>query len=129
MVLSAWDLTIRMRQWSIQRSVANALNAATAAHEAIDIVRIATSVTERLQPAQRALVLSYVARLLTDNGQNEKALDLLLLALESARLAGRDTVLEVLANGAGTLAAVDDGELLLRIAQQFDTIDGWFSAA
>src|SRR5262245_22165438 len=120
MVLTAWDLASQMQLRSIERAVANALIAATALHEQSDeIIGAATSVTQRVpEPRQRALMLSYVARLLTESGRAEQALHLLLLALECARLAGRDSVLEVLANGSETLAAVDNGELLIRTAHQ-----------
>lgn len=130
MVITAWDLRDQMHLRSVRRAVTNALVAATALHEqAVDIVKVATSITQRLpEPRQRALILSFVARLLTDNGQAEKALDLLLLALDSARLAGRDMVLEVLATGSDTLAAVDHGELLVRICHELDAIDSWFVA-
>jgi hypothetical protein len=131
MVLSAWEVSSQMQRRSIERAVANALIAATALHQESDeIISAATSITQRIaEPRQRALILSYVGRLLTENDRAEQALPLLLLALESARLAGRDIVMEVLANGCATLAAVDNGELLMRIANQVESIDSWFGAS
>jgi hypothetical protein len=131
MVLSAWEVSSQMQRRSIERAVANALIAATALHQESDeIISAATSITQRIaEPRQRALILSYVGRLLTENDRAEQALPLLLLALESARLAGRDIVMEVLANACATLAAVDNGELLMRIANQVGSIDSWFGAS
>ena len=129
-MVTAWDIRTQMRRRSVERAVANGLVAATALHEEPDeIIGMVTSVTQRLpEPRGKALILSYVAQLLTDSGRADVALHLLLLALECARLAGPDTVLEVLANGAETLAAVDDGRLLIRISHQVETIDSWFGA-
>ena len=129
-MLTAWEVSSQIQRRSIERAVANALFAATALHQEPDeIILAAINITQRLaEPRQRALILSYVARLLTESDQPEKALHLLLLALESARLAGRDIVMEVLANGCSTLAAVDNGELLIRIANQLEAIDSWFGA-
>jgi hypothetical protein len=128
MVLSAWELSSQMQRRSIERAVANALFAATALHQESDeIIVAATTITQRLaEPKQRALILSYVARVLTESGRAAQAIPLLLLALESARLAGRDIVMEVLANGCATLATVDNGDLLMRTANQLEAIDGWF---
>ena len=119
-----------MYRRSVERAVANALLATTALHEQPDeIIGLVTSVTQRLpEPKQKALILSDVARLLAESDHAKEALHVLLLALECARLAGRETVLEVLVNGAGTLAAVDDGELLIRISHELEAIDGWFGA-
>jgi hypothetical protein len=130
MVVSAWDIRETMHQHGVERAVTNALFAATALNEqTVDIVKIATGITKHLpEPRQRALILSYVARLLEDNGEAEKALNLLSLTLDNARLAGRDSVLEVLANAADTLATVDEGELLTRICREVEAIEGWFGS-
>ena len=125
----AFDIRDRMRQSSVRRAITNAVIAATALDEQVDIVRIMNSVTQRLPEARhRAQILSNFAVLLTENNQTEKAMRILVLALDNARLAGRDTVMEVLANNADSLATVDNGELLIRICNELELIDGWFVA-
>lgn len=131
MIPAAWEVTEQMYRRSIERAVANALAAAKALREEPDeIIGLVTNVTQGLpEPKQKALILSDVARLLAESGHAKEALHLLLLALECARLAGRETVSQALVNGAAALAAVDDGELLIRISHELDAIDGWFGTA
>lgn len=127
---SAWNISSQMHRLSSEHALRNALAASSALnHEKINIVEMAITVTKRLaEPKLRALILSDTARMLTKEGRAEQGLQLLLLALESAQLVGRDTVLEVLAAGAETLASVDDGELLVRVCRELEAIDGWFGA-
>ncbi len=126
---SAWDINSRMQRVSIEYAMRNALAASSALNEKIDIMEMAIRVTQRLaEPKLRALILSDTARILTKEGRADQGLQLLLLALESAQLVGRDTVLEVLAAGAETLASVDDGELLVRVCRELEAIDSWFGA-
>jgi hypothetical protein len=56
---------------------------------------------------------------------HDDALVLLQRALLSARMAGRDTVLEVLADTADTIAAINDGETLWKIYEEIAAIDAW----
>lgn len=130
MIPTAWDMRSQMHRLSVEHAMRNALAASTALDdEEIDIVEMAIRITQKLiEPRERALILSDTARILSDAGRAEQALWLLLLALQSAQLAGRDTVLEVLGVGAGTLAAVDNGELLVRICHELEAIDSWFGA-
>lgn len=127
---NAWDLRSEVHRLSIEHALRNALAASSALNdEKIDVMEIAISITQRLgEPKLRALILSDTARILTKEGRAEQGLQLLLMALESAQLVGRDTVLEVLAAGAETLASVDDGELLVRVCRELEAIDGWFGA-
>jgi hypothetical protein len=119
-----------MHRGRVKHALRNALAAASALNEENgEIIKLAISGTEEYsEPRQRALILSDIARLVTADGSPEKGLEVLLLALEHARLAGRDTVLEVLAAGAETLSSIDDGEFLIRIAHELEAIDDWFGA-
>lgn len=128
MAIGAWDVADQMHRGRVKYALRNALAAASALNEdKTDIIKLAISCTERLtEPRQKALILSDTASLITADGSPEKGLEVLLLALEHARLAGRNTVLEVLAGGAETLSSIDDGEFLIRIAHELEAIDDWF---
>jgi hypothetical protein len=73
--------------------------------------------------------LNRVAKLTTPDsgGRPEEGLQVLLASLGASWSAGRESLLGVLADGAETLAAVDQGELLLKVHQELENIDGWFS--
>jgi hypothetical protein len=130
MVISAWEVRDRMHRLSVEHSLRNALQAATALHEQnVDVAHLVLSIAETVvDPKHKAMLLSGAARVLTEAGLNEEALGLMLAALDVSRLAGRDTVMEVLADGTMALAAVDDGELLGQACRELEEIDGWFGA-
>ena len=130
MGIGAWDVANEMHRGRVKYALRNALAAASALNEEKgDIIKLAISNTEALtEPGQRALMLSDIAVTITNDGSPEKGLEIFLLALENARLAGRNTVLEVLADGAETLSSMDDGEFLIQIAHELEAIDDWFGA-
>ena len=130
MPIAAWDVANQMNRARVKFALRNALAAASALNEEKGgIIKLAISNTEALtEPGQRALMLSDIASLITNDGSPEKGLEIFLLALENARLAGRNTVLEVLADGAETLSSMDDGEFLGQIAHELEAIDDWFGA-
>lgn len=130
MGIGAWDVANEMHRGRVKHALRNALAAASALNEEKGaIIKLAISNTEALtEPGQRALMLSDIASLITNDGSPEKGLEIFLLALENARLAGRNTVLEVLAGGAETFSSIDDGEFLGQIARELEAIDDWFGA-
>jgi hypothetical protein len=129
LVISASEAIYLWERRSLPHTLRNALEAATALHEqGDDAVRMALLVAERAaNPRHKATLLSGVARILTEAGRTGDGLEILLKALVVSELAGRDAVLEVLADGAMTLASVDNGELLWKICQELESIDEWFT--
>lgn len=98
------------------------------ANKEIDIVKWVLSKTDgMLDMNQKAALLSIVAKALTKAGQSEKGLYLFRAALNSAKSAGREAVLETLATAASTLAAFDQGETLWRIYESIVEIEDWWS--
>jgi hypothetical protein len=96
------------------------------ANKEIDIVQWVLKYTgEMLDMNQKAAILSIVAKALTNAGQCEKGLNLFRVALNSAKLAGWDTVLETIANGASTIAATDDGETLWQVYESIVEVEDW----
>jgi len=74
----------------------------------------------------KALALSTVAQAMAQVGQDTKALQVLRNAFRTSRLALRQSVFEVLKNGAGTLAAIDKGQTLGKIYEAIQEVDGWW---
>lgn len=130
MVITAWKLRNLMHRLSVEHSVRNALEAATALDEQnVDVAHMALRIAEHAADLRhKATLLSSVARILTEAGRTEEGLEILLGALDTSKLAGRDTVMEVLADGATTLASVDNGELLRNLCEELERVDDWFGA-
>lgn len=116
----AWDL----RKLSFQ--AAAAAGAANIVQQDIDISEWALSTANKfLDSHQKATALSSIARELGDSAYDDQAMQLLVEAFSTARLAGKETVLKVLADGADILAKVDQGETLLKIYEEFLGVDHW----
>src|SRR5262249_24076234 len=113
-MISAWEARDMMLRAGIERAARNALQAAALLGKRdVDIGRMVLQIAELAGDARhRALMLGAVAPVLTEAGRPEEGLALVQAALAAATVAGRDTALEVLADGASTLAAVDRGQLL-----------------
>ena len=79
-------------------------------------------------PTHRAVLLATMARILAEEGENERGLRLLRVAIEAARLSDDQTVRSVLAAGATTLAAVEEGAALRRIQERLGDIEAWAGA-
>ena len=77
---------------------------------------------------RRAEALSGVANVFAQDGQQERALATLRQALATARLAGRQSVFEVLESGAAMLARIDRGKSLWRIWEAVLEVDSWWAA-
>ena len=127
-MITAWEVRSMQHRLSVENALRSALQAATALNEPdFDVgpvvLRIAQHVSE---PKDKALLLGKAARILTDAGRTDDAITMLLAALDASKLAGRDTVMEVLVDGAMTLASIDNGELLLRLCRELEAIDDWF---
>lgn len=119
-----------MRRSSVEHTVRNALEAAAALGEqAPDVASMVLRMAQRVvDPGQKAQFLGGLARVVTDAGRPDQGLTLLLAALDASRLLGRETVLEVLQDGAATLASIDNGDLLQKVCLELQAIDDWFGA-
>jgi hypothetical protein len=80
-------------------------------------------------PAHRARALARVAAAIGQEGLDDQAIPVLLNALVDARLAGRASVLEVFAIGAGIIAGIDRGATLVRLYQECGAVDQWLTAS
>jgi hypothetical protein len=117
-----------MERSSLRLTVKNAIEAAVFLGERRDnVAQPAMRVAEKaVDPEHKAKLLSSVAQVLTEAGRADEGLRVLLVALSACRSAPRETILEVLSDCAQTLAAIDSGELLLRICDELEKIDAWF---
>lgn len=75
-----------------------------------------------------AIVQAHVAHSLDLVGLHDEAMVAVQAALLQARYAGRDSVLEVLAEGVPALAALDNGDTVWQLYQAIEEIDGWWQA-
>jgi hypothetical protein len=128
-MIAAWDVRKRAHTASVEHSVRDALNAAAVLnHKDVDVAQMVFIVAQRMpDPKQRAALLSRVAHVLTEAGRPEEGLKMLIAALEASSIAGRDTVRQVLADGAATLAAIDGGDLLWKLYHELERVDNWFA--
>jgi tetratricopeptide (TPR) repeat protein len=95
----------------------------------INIIEWVLKYTEKMPyNYQRARRLSEAAQILTNGGESQKGLHVLQIALHSAMLAGHEALLDTLAKGASTLAAIDQGHTLWQIYEAILEIEGWWSA-
>jgi hypothetical protein len=76
---------------------------------------------------EKAPILSYVAKVLTEGSEPEKGKPLLQAALSSARFSGQQTVLETLPVGASAIAAIDQGQTLWQVYQALLEVERWWS--
>jgi hypothetical protein len=74
----------------------------------------------------RARALGGVAQALAQMGEHAWAMQLLRTAFAAARHAGRESVFKVLAEGASTLAAIDQGETLWLVYEAMCDVDRWW---
>jgi hypothetical protein len=130
MVITAWEIRKLRHRLSVEHSVQNALEAGSALNEQNDgVARLVLRVAERVtDPRQRATLLSGVARILSEAGRKREGIEIFLAAMRAAKLTDRDTVLQVLGDGATTLASADNGELLWRLCLELERVDDWFRA-
>ena len=125
---SAWNVRKVMYRSAVESALRHALDAALALGEHDeDIVASAIKCAEQEgDGAHRVRLLGRIAHVLTEADLPDRAMTVLLTALESSRFADRSTIRELLVDAAPTLASRDQGELLLRICQEVDLIDDWF---
>jgi tetratricopeptide (TPR) repeat protein len=106
--------------------VPHAIRAAAMLGEELEILEVIMRVAVRkLGFGDRAKILGMTARMFAEIGRKAEAIVPLCAALEGARKTGRPAVLLVLKDGAEALAAIDDGELLLKIVREVDEVDRW----
>jgi hypothetical protein len=128
MIITAEQARKRKRINFTQEFASHVLILAKMTHKEIDIVRWVLTWTERmLDKNEKALILSAVAKVLTDGGEPQKGKYILQAALNSARLAGQETVLNTLATGASTVAAIDQGRTLWQAYQALLEVESWWS--
>jgi hypothetical protein len=126
-MISSWDYRKLWLRRRIEASIRNALKAATALEETVDVVHLAARISEGMVGAShKAKMLSGIARILAEHDRMPEAVQVLVAALDASKLAGRDSVMEVLADGAATLATIDEGELLCAIDQTLVDVESWF---
>jgi hypothetical protein len=125
---SAWEIRKVFYRSAIESTFRHALDAAAALREPDeDIVALAVKCAEQERDdAHRLRLLGGIAHVLTEADRPGQAMTVLLTALESSRFTDRSTIREVLTLAAQTLASRNEGELLLRICQELDSIDAWF---
>jgi tetratricopeptide (TPR) repeat protein len=119
------DSTDQARAWS---ELARALVALGDTMRAANLAKEARSklTPNGLQP-DTATIQAHVAHSLDMAGLHDQALEALQSAVLQARYDGRDSVLEVLAEGAPILAALIGGETVWRLYEAIQEIDGWWS--
>jgi hypothetical protein len=76
---------------------------------------------------EKVLILSNVAKVLTEGGEPEKRKRLLQGALSSARFSEQQTVLERLPIGASTIEAIDQGQIPWQVYQALLEVERWWS--
>jgi tetratricopeptide (TPR) repeat protein len=78
------------------------------------------------EPPDKAIALSKVALALAEGGQQELALRILQAAFVTAHLASRYSVFRVLENGATILADIKQGEMLWKLYEVVQEVEGWW---
>jgi hypothetical protein len=127
-VISAWRIRKRTEIANVEYLVRCALEAATILEENDSaIFEMALQVAQKnVDPKVRAILLGGLADIFIKANSLEAGSQLLILAFETASIAGRDTMLELLTDVAEALASLDRGELLWKLWNEFDTVDKWF---
>jgi hypothetical protein len=127
-IIGAWDLQKVVETNRLTQLLADIHAVARIKGEDVDVAAWALAAIEHEpDPLHRARVLARVARDLTNAGEATAAVRVLRAALDASRLAGREGVLEALELGASTLAAVDQGNTLMRVSEAVEDVDKWLS--
>jgi tetratricopeptide (TPR) repeat protein len=88
----------------------------------------ALTVTRRMKDTKaKAMVLGDMAQAMASAGLTHEALEAVMLALDAARMRGRNLVINVLLQWVGWLAR-DGGEAALQMIHAIEETDGWWSA-
>jgi len=125
----AWQLRKEWAETAMKILAEGAASAAQITGEEIDLAGWAFAVTESVSDhGHRARALAGVGSALASNGMRDQAMLLFRVALNEARLGGRDAVLEVVTHAAETIAAIDDGETLWNIYEDLVKSDEWLFA-
>ncbi len=124
------SLSTKGHIWSISY-ILNQIIPTLSEHEGKDVacemIRCTQDVVTGFQEsAEKATLLSEVARAWDLVGRKEPALEALYAALASAYLAGRNKVLEVLEACTPLLASIENGRVLWEVYMMIQEIDSWW---
>lgn len=123
--LEAWNAA--SPHWHLGHEPAQALSVLPGNEGEAWVRRISSTVEETGPAPERYLALRTVALAWQSVGGPAEALEYLRAALRAARLEGfRNRILEVLADGAAILAAVDSGQTLSNVYEALVEVDGWW---
>jgi hypothetical protein len=123
---AAWSIRAAYASQMVAQRAAVAARTARVASAQVDIESWVRNVSAQISdPHTRALQLARAAHSLAEVNRVHGAFELCVDALLSARLAGRETILEALADIAPVLAAADKRAELIAIAGVLDEFKDW----
>ena len=117
----------KARAWS---ALSRTLIALDEVERGSDLIKSARSILSKMASHPGiAAIQAHLAHSLEIAGLHDQAVEILQVALLQSRYLGRDSVLQVLAEGSPVLAAIDNGATVWQIYQAIQEIESWWNTS